>query len=158
LYSHHELQPCNRVIDLPAQQHWRDSGELDQLLDACRNDRERSYRGVPGLIATPNAGGAATTPVSLTVNTPGMFSRFYGTYNSSSAYVVMQNTGGCSITDIFGQCTATNASITSGLVSSLAPGASMTVYASVNQSSGYNCYFQFTGTGASNSPYIDTLF
>jgi hypothetical protein len=110
------------------------------------------------LIATPNAGGAATTPVSLTVNTPGMFSRFYGTYNSSSAYVVMQNTGGCSITDIFGQCTATNASITSGLVSSLAPGASMTVYASVNQSSGYHCYFQFTGTGASNSPYIDTLF
>jgi hypothetical protein len=91
------------------------------------------------------------------LSAPGVFTRTYGTMQGSTgALVTIQNTGVSTISNIGGQCNDYGSRITSGLVSSLRPGASMTVQASLGSS--YHCGFQFWGTNASNSPYNDPTF
>jgi hypothetical protein len=115
------------------------------------------------LTATPNAGTAATTAVSLVVSSPpaGTFSTVTGAYGigpgGNVSYITIKNTGNATITGISATCQVGGSSITSGLVSSLAPNATMTVN-SIHSLYIPVCGYRFTGTNVSNSPYVDTRY
>jgi hypothetical protein len=117
------------------------------------------------LTATPNTGTAASTAVSLVVNPPpaGTFSTLTGatgtsgTGSGNGSYITIKNTGNATITGIGATCQISGAYISSGLVSSLAPNATMTVY-SIHPMYIPACVYRFTGTNASNSPYVDTRY